>query len=80
MTYVSWQRKKFSSLSFALRQGTAKDAAPQDLAWGHDVVLTTFSRLSAEWSGGDSGRASPLRQARLGPAPVTVTPSMPIGR
>lgn len=42
-------------------QGTAKDVSPADLAWGHDVVLTTFSRLSAEWSG-DSGVASSLRQ------------------
>ncbi len=43
-------------------QGTAKEAAPQALAWDHDVVLTTFTRLSGEWGGSDSGAASPLRQ------------------
>lgn len=46
----------------SMTQGTAKEAAPQALAWDHDVVLTTFTRLSGEWGGSDSGAASPLRQ------------------
>ena len=38
--------------------GKALSAA--ELAWGHDVVLTTFSHLSAVWT--QRGRASPLMQ------------------
>lgn len=38
--------------------GKALSAA--ELAWGHDIVLTTFSHLSAVWT--QRGRASPLLQ------------------
>ena len=31
-----------------------------ELAWGYDMVLTTFSRLSADWS--QSTSSSPLKQ------------------
>ena len=42
---------------------TSPAASPQDLAWGSDLVITTFARLSSEWgrrhgSGGGGGAAA----------------------
>lgn len=34
-----------------------------ELAWGYDLVLTTFTRLSADWS--QSVSSSPLKQVRV---------------
>eukprot|EP00798_Chlamydomonas_sp_ICE-L_P031046 gene31046-7139_t len=52
-----------------LSSDSGPDPSAKDLAWGTDLIITTFNRLSAEWESAAQAKSKSEDRGQLGPAP-----------